>query len=292
MTTATASVRKAGHAPLSHLTFGGLLRSEWIKLRSLRSTFWCYALIFLLNIGFAALISLQNFGGFDENGNSVPVPDDAAMSTATMAVTLGLNFTVLISAVLGALVITGEYGTGMIRSTFTADPKRSGAVFAKALVFGAFTFLIGLASMIIAALVSSALLPGSNDITIDWSDAGFWLALVGGAGYLALAGLVAFFLGAIIRAGAGGIAAGIGLIFVLPIVLNIFGSLANAKWASNVNTILPSNAGAVMFGYGAGKTEVVDGLLRVDQTLGTLIMVAWVVVTGILALILVKRRDV
>lgn len=290
--TATAPVRPRSHEPLSRLTFGGLLRSEWIKLRSLRSTFWCYALILVLNVGFTFLIAVQDLTGDSTRGPGQAASGESHMAAATLAVTLGLNFTALIAAVLGALVITGEYGTGMIRSTFAADPKRLGAVFAKALVFGVITFVVGIVSLLISTIIATPLLKSSSSIDLDWSNGTFWLAVVGGAGYLALAGLLAFFLGAIIRASAGGIAAGIGLLFVINIVAGIIVSVTNAKWASNISAFLPSNAGGLMFGYGSGTGGIKDGLITLDQTQGFLVMLGWVVLAGILAVVSVKRRDV
>lgn len=292
MSTATATTPARNHAPLSRLTFGGILRSEWIKLRSLRSTFWCYLLILVLDVGFTLLISVQDLTGGATQGPSRAATGESHMAAATTAVTLGLNFTALIAAVLGALMITGEYGTGMIRSTFAADPRRLGAVFGKALVFGVVTFVVGLVSLVISTAVATPLLKSSSNITLDWSDGTFWLAVVGGAGYLALAGLLAYFVGAIIRTSAGGIAAGIGLLFVLNIVASIIVGVTQAKWASNVSAFLPSNAGGLMFGYGSGTSSIKDGLITLDQTQGFLVMVGWVVLSGIIAVVLVKRRDV
>lgn len=291
MTTATVTAPKRGHAPLSRLTFGGILRSEWIKLRSLRSTFWCYVLILLLNVGFSLLISATDLSGGATQGPARAVSGEAGMAAATTAVTLGINFTVLIAAVLGALMITGEYGTGMIKSTFTADPRRLGALFGKALIFAVTTFIVGLVSLIISALVDTPLLSSKSNISLDWGNGTFWLALVGGAGFLALAGLLAMFIGAIIRTSAGGIAAGIGLLFVANIGMNIVVGITNADWAKNVTAFLPSSAGSLMFGYGAGTSSVKDGLVTLDQTQGLLVMLAWAVVSGILAVVLVKRRD-
>ncbi|GAA4265622.1 ABC transporter permease subunit [Frondihabitans peucedani] len=294
MTTATAPARPSshGHANLSRLSFGGILRSEWVKLRSLRSTFWCYLLILLLNVGFAALISAQNLSqGAGGQGPARAASGEQGMAAAVTAVTLGINFTGLIAAVLGALMITGEYGTGMIKSTFTADPKRLGALFGKAIVFGVVTFVVGLVSLILAAVVSAPLLSNSSDITLDWGNGTFWLSLVGGAGFLALAGLIAYGFGAIIRSSAGGIAAAIGLLFVAPIVLQVVQGLTQAKWAQNINAFLPSNAGGLMFGYGSGTASVKDGIVTLDQTQGLLVMIAWVVVSLVVATVLVKRRD-
>lgn len=293
MSTATlaSTTPSQGHATLSRLTFGGLLRSEWIKLRSLRSTFWCYLLIIVLNAGFTLLIVSRDLTGGAGAGPGRALTGESGMTLATTAVTVGINFTALIAAVLGALMITGEYGTGMIKSTFAADPRRLGAIFAKAIVFGVVTFVVGLVSLVISTLIATPLLSSNSNITLDWSNGTFWLAVLGGAGFLALAGLISYFLGAIVRSSAGGIAVGIGLLFVANIVMSIVKAATNAAWASNVNTFLPSNAGGLMFGYGAGTSSVKNGIVTLDQTQGFLVVLAWMVVTGIIALVLVKRRD-
>lgn len=293
MSTATLAptTPSQGHATLSRLTFGGLLRSEWIKLRSLRSTFWCYLLIIVLNAGFTLLIVSRDLTGGAGAGPGRALTGESGMTLATTAVTVGINFTALIAAVLGALMITGEYGTGMIKSTFAADPRRLGAIFAKAIVFGVVTFVVGLVSLVISTLIATPLLSSNSNITLDWSNGTFWLAVLGGAGFLALAGLISYFLGAIVRSSAGGIAVGIGLLFVANIVMSIVKAATNAAWASNVNTFLPSNAGGLMFGYGAGTSSVKNGIVTLDQTQGFLVVLAWMVVTGIIALVLVKRRD-
>ncbi len=293
MSTATLAptTPSQGHATLSRLTFGGLLRSEWIKLRSLRSTFWCYLLIIVLNAGFTLLIVSRDLTGGAAAGPGRAVTGESGMTLATTAVTVGINFTALIAAVLGALMITGEYGTGMIKSTFAADPRRLGAIFAKAIVFGVVTFVVGFVSLVISTLIATPLLSSNSNITLDWSNGTFWLAVLGGAGYLALAGLISYFLGTIVRSSAGGIAVGIGLLFVANIVMSIVKAATNAAWASNVNTFLPSNAGGLMFGYGAGTASVKNGIVTLDQTQGFLVVLAWMLVAGIIALVLVKRRD-
>lgn len=291
MTTATtqAPIQRASHTTLSRLTFGGILRSEWIKLRSLRSTYWCYAIILIVNIGLSALIAYQNLGSNAEGpGSRIAATGNA--SEALTIITVGLALSALISAVLGALSMTGEYGTGMIKSTFTADPKRLGAVFAKALVFAVTTFVVGLVSLVASALVAA---PGlsKNKISFDWSDGHVWVALIGGAGYLALVGLIAFGLGALVRSSAGGIAAGIGLLFVVPIVVQIITGVTNLKWVANIQEFLPSEAGGKIYAYGSGTSKVTDGLVTLDATQGLLVLIGWVVVFVGSALLVVKRRD-
>ncbi|GAA4678084.1 ABC transporter permease subunit [Frondihabitans cladoniiphilus] len=300
MTTATTTTEPTGpatpagvparsHATLSRLTFGGILRSEWIKIRSLRSTFWCYLFIVIINVGFAALASWL-VGAGRGRGPGSALSTAGGPAEAIGIITAGLTLSVLISAVLGALMITGEYGTGMIKSTLTADPRRFGAVFGKVLVFGISSFVIGLVSLVVAALVAT---PGlnHNNVSFDWSDGQFWLALIGGAGYIALVGLISFGLGAIIRSTAGGIAAGIGLVFILPIIGTIFSALTSVAWITNLIAFLPSNAGGKIYAYGAGTSSVKDGLITLDATQGLLVLLAWAVVLLAIATVTIKRRD-
>lgn len=271
---------------LPHLTFGGVLRSEWIKLRSLRSTVWCYAILVFLTISLGLLFAatVSPFGPLDEASQQ---------SYAVQAATLSLGFSQLVVCVLGALIITGEYGTGMIRSTLTAVPRRVPALAAKAIVFALVTFVVGLASVLATILVSAPLLAGSG-VDVDLADPALWLALVGAAGFLALIGLLAFSLGAIIRHSAGGIAAALGLILVVPTVVQVFALITRADWVADAQAFLPSNAGARMYAYVADSAYVdptgLDGL-QLEPWQGALVLVAWAAVLFTVAAVLLKRRD-
>jgi ABC-2 type transport system permease protein len=207
--------------------------------------------------------------------------------------------------VLGALVITGEYGTGMIRSTFAAVPKRLPAVVAKALVFGVTTFIVSLIGLLATALMTTPLLPGKG-ITPDYGDGAVWLALVGGAGYIALIGLLAFGIGLIIRNSAGGIAAALGLVLVVPTILQVLARVTRADWPANIAAFLPSSAGSKLYGYpGAAAEALAPGrpggatstaasatnTITLDSWQGLLVLVGWVVVAFVIGAILVKRRD-
>jgi len=297
MTATTTTATKA-----LTLSFGGELRSEWIKLRSLRSTLWCYLIIVILTIGLGLLIA-----------SALPAPaagaaapsHDVQQSTWVTVSTLGIGFAQLVSAVLGALVITGEYGTGMIRSTFAAVPKRLPAIVAKALVFGVTTFVVALVGLVVAAVVSSPLLPAKG-ITPDFGDGNVWLALIGGAGYVALIGLLAFGIGLIIRSSAGGIAAALGLVLVVPTILQVLASVTRADWPANIAAFLPASAGGHLYAYpGAAAESLAPGrpgaaasaaasasnVITLDTWQGLLVLVGWVVVAFVVGAILVKRRD-
>jgi ABC-2 type transport system permease protein len=270
---------------LSRLTFGGILRSEFIKLRTLRSTIWCYGILVVvtigLGVGLAALVSgTGSLGGASQAG-------------AVAVATLGLGFSQLVVVVLGALVITGEYGTGMIRTTLTAAPHRVVALLGKALVFAVITAVIGAISIVLSGLLSAPILSVSGS-PVDFSDGKYWVAVLGAAGYLALVGLFAFTLGAIIRNSAGGIAAALGVVLVLPTILSVIGGITQNVVIANVATFLPSNAGARMYAYAtdAAAPAISNGEITLEPWQGGLVLLAWVVVLGVVAAMLVKRRDV
>jgi ABC-2 type transport system permease protein len=270
----------------SVLTFAGVMNSEWIKLRSLRSTVWCYAIVAAITIAFgvllAVIITTQGQG---------PVAGATATGTALNVSTLAVGFSQLVACVLGVLVISGEYGTGMIRSTFTAVPRRLPALFAKAIVFGVVTFVVALVSIGITTLVTTPILT-SGGIDVDISDPGFLWALVGAAAYLALLGVMALSLGAIIRNSAGGIAAALGLVLVVPTVFTILGAITQAVWSVNLLAFLPDSAGSRLYSMGV-ETGVSDtGILTLGPLPGGLVLLGWVVVLFSIAAVLLKRRDV
>jgi ABC-2 type transport system permease protein len=203
--------------------------------------------------------------------------------------TIGVSFGQLVVAVLGALVITGEYGTGMIRSTFTAVPRRLPALAAKALVFGVVTFVLTLVALLVGALLAAPILDGRG-IHPDLGDSSVWLALVGAAGYLTLLGILAMAIGLIIRVSAGAIATALGLVLVVPIIFNLLASLTRADWARNVGAFLPSDAGGRGYAY-QPTGGVTDGILTLDGGQGLLVLAAWCVVAAVVGGVLVKRRD-
>ena len=274
-------------APRSGVSFGGILKSEWIKLMSLRSTIWCYSILVFLTITLALLfgstISLEG-ATFDSAGEQ---------ALAVQAATLSVGMSQLVIAVLGALVITGEYGTGMIRSTLTAVPTRLPALFGKVVVFGVVTFVISLASILVAALLTAPLLAG-NGVDVDMADPAYWSALVGAAGYLALSGIFATAIGTIVRNSAGAIAVVLGFILVIPTIVQVFALITLQEWIANLSAFLPSNAGARMYAYVAENASTDPfglGGLVLEPWQGALVLLAWIAGLLVLASVLLKRRD-
>ena len=271
-------------ATRSGLTAGGILRSETIKLFTVRSTIWCLAIVVVISIGLGFLLAATL------NAGPTPLAAEQQQGFWLQCATVGVGFSQLVVAVLGVLVISGEYSTGMIRSTFTSVPGRVSALGAKAVVIGVTTFLVGGVAVIGAAILPSGLLPAAG-IEPDFGEPRIWLALLGAAVYLGLLAVLSLSIGAIVRNSAGGIATALGLILVLPTVLGLFAVITGAQWAQNISVFLPSEAGSRMFAFVNELQEAAPGTILLDPWQGTLVMVAWVAVFLTIAGVLIKRRD-
>lgn len=260
-----------------HSTGAGIVRSEWVKLRSLRSTVWSYAAVIAVSLGVALLIATVL--GFEE----VTPPAETHGLIVLQAATFGVYFGQLIVAVLGVLVISGEYSTGMIRSTLTAVPKRLPALAAKALVLFLATFVVGIVSIVASLLVAVPVLDG-NGIRADLSEGSLWGNMVLAALYLGLVALFALGLGTVLRSSAGGIAAALGTILLLPTILQIFAGLTQAQWAIDLMPYLFSNAGNGMY-------TPADAGAALEQWQSALVVVGWTAVSLAAGALVLKRRD-
>jgi ABC-2 type transport system permease protein len=275
--TTTASRPSSRPASLPRLSAAGIVRSEWIKLRSVRSTVWSYAIIVVVSFGIALLLSTTiSFDG-------TPPPAELHNGLVLQASTFGIFFGQLIVGVLGVLTISGEYSTGMVRSTLTAVPKRLPALAAKALVLFVTTFVVGLISVFGSLLIALPLLDGQG-VRADFSDGSLIGNLVLGALYLGLVAVFALGLGTLLRSSAGGIAATLGTILLLPTIVSLIAGLTQAEWANDLMPYLFSNAGDAMY-------NPVPGGGALEQWQSALVVVAWVAVSLVAGALLLKRRD-
>jgi hypothetical protein len=164
---------------------------------------------------------------------------------------IGVATAQLAIGVLGVLMITGEYSTGMIRATFCAVPGRLPVLWAKTAVFGALTLILSVPAMLIAFFSAQAILAGhtlfGRDIAVSISDPGVARVVVGGGLYLTLIGLFGLALGFLLRNTAAGIAAFAAILFVIPPLLNVL----PASWDDAVSPYLPSNAGQAIMQFGS-----------------------------------------
>jgi len=211
--------------------------SEWTKLGSVRSTRWSLAIAVLLIVGIGILACAV----FESRWPHLS-PEERLRFHALRVSLAGVNFAQLAIGVLGVLVITAEYSTGMIRSSFCAVPKRLPVLWGKAIVFGAVAFAISLPSVFIVFFIGQGVLSGRH-INIALSHPGVVRAMFGAALFLTVMGLFGLGLGAIVRNTAGGIAALAAIVFVLPPVMSLLpSSISNA-----VDPYLPSNAGGAVW---------------------------------------------
>ena len=275
MSTATATM-PVRHTSLGHLNFARVIRSEWIKLRSLRSTFWTYAIVVVLGLGMTSLVA---FSIPDTISKQIPAAQHAAFVVNTAS--FGVTFGQLAVAVLGVLAISGEYSTGMIRSSFAAVPKRLPVLAAKAIVLFIASFVVGVVTVAGSWAIAAPVLSGKGFTADFWSSDTLW-AIVGAGAYLGLVSVFALGLGTILRAGAGGIAAALGVVFLLPIIVSLVHSLTNIEWIGKASNYLISAAGAGMAGSDNGGFE---------PWANVLIVLAWTAVAFVVGAIILKRRD-
>jgi ABC-type transport system involved in multi-copper enzyme maturation permease subunit len=248
--------------------------SEWTKFRSVRSTRWSLLATLALTIGIGILVCIV----FESRWPHLS-PGDRHDFHPLRANLAGVNFAQLAIGVLGVLVITSEYSTGMIRATFAAVPKRLPVLWGKALVFAAVAFVISLPAVFLVFFIGQAILSGQK-INIGISHPGVVRALFGAALYLVVMGLFGLGLGSIVRSTAGGIAALAGIVFVLPPIVGLLPSSVS----NSIDPYLPSNAG------GAGWTINPDPHPLAPWT-GLAVFAAYAAIAIAIAAWLLNRRD-
>jgi ABC-2 type transport system permease protein len=251
------------------LTFLRALRSEWIKLATLRSTWWSIGIAAALTIGIAVLIAQAiDLPGFD------PI----------QAVVMPIQFTMLLAGIIGAISVTGEYSTGMIRSTLTANPARGSVLAAKSVVLALFLFLSSVVIFTVAA-VAVSLVVAPRDQSIDWSDpSGSLLPILVSSLSMAVFALIGVSFGFILRSGAGAIAATVGVLFVLPIVASFF-SMAGEAWAWVVD------ASAYLPVAAAQSAIMPSETAALDAPVAFLTLACWVVGGALVAWGVLRSRD-
>lgn len=214
--------------------FGHVLRSEFCKLCTVRSSIWTIVAAVVFNVVFAALVAI--FVPPHLSTQDLATTDSIRLSLA------GLHLSQIAIGVLGALTITSEYSTGMIRATFTAVPRRRAVLAAKLIVFATAALLVGIISCFAAYFTFQAFLPGDT-LSSSLSDPGVLRAVTGGGLYLAALGLLGLGLGIIIRSSAGTIATLLGLLFVPSILVSVLPHSAQ----TTIAPYLPMNAGEQIF---------------------------------------------
>lgn len=267
------------------LTFGHVLRAEWIKFRSLRSTWWTLGITVAVMVGFslmfAAVVSSMDSAGVSAEEAGM----GAADGVGVMVITVGYSFAQLAVAVLGALTVTGEYSTGMIRSTLSAVPRRTPALAAKMIVVGVVTAVTTAVAVGLSYLVTYPILSG-KDMTVDFSSADDQRALIGVVLYLTAVALFSVAVGVLLRSSAGAIFTLVAVFFVLSMVLGIVQGFTGADWVQTVMNSLPASAGEqVVLGGGMSSPDAID------PWPGYAVLVGWTAALTVAAAVVLKRRD-
>ena len=208
-----------------------VLLSEWTKFRSLRSTVATLLIAIVVMIGLGAM-----FAAITANQSAGFGPGATAISTSLT----GTFFAQLAVGVLGVLLITGEYSTGMIRSSLTVVPSRLPMLWGKLAVFAVTVFLTMLAASFASFLVGQALL--GDQLNASLSDPGALRSVLGAALYLTVAGLTAIALGALLRNTAAAITTFVAVFFLIAPLTQLLPTSLTDHFVQ----YLPSNAGAVM----------------------------------------------
>lgn len=273
MTAAVMTDRPAAYAPPGNykLSAAGLLRSEWTKLWSLRSTWIVLLCAVVFSAGLGALIAGS-------------ITADQATGGADMAIGMSMSGVALASvfvAVLGILTVTGEYSTGSIRSTMSAAPKRLSVLWAKAAVYAAVVAVLFTVMVFLTFFLTQALFSGTELGGISLSDDGVMRALLGYSAMIVYLALLALGVGAILRNSAGSIGFYIGVIMILPQLA----TLLPWNWVADVTPYAPGNVSNTIL-----QVDPAGSTLSVGES--WLWMGIWLVVTYGLAGVLLKRRDV
>jgi ABC-2 type transport system permease protein len=260
-----AQARRAG--------FGGAVRSEFTKIRSVRSTYWTLLILVLVTIGLGTLAC----AGAASHAQGISRADFDAVQRSLGGLYLGQ----LVIAVLGALTITSEYSTGMIRTSLAVQPRRGTVFAAKALVFAAVSLVTGLVACFASFFIGQAILSGHH-LSVTLGQPGVLRAVIGGALFLVVCGMLAYGLGAILRSTAGAITAAVGLLFVLSILVNFLPQ----SWQVGVDKWMPAIAGSQIWVI---KNPPANHLFSAWAGFG--VFAAYAAIAIVAGLILFRGRD-
>ncbi|WP_371633172.1 ABC transporter permease [Streptomyces sp. NBC_01259] len=250
------------------ITPARVLRSEWHKLRSLRSTWITLGSTAALVLAVGILMgTTYTSGGGDSDVDTV------------VMVLYGTTLGTLCTVVLGILVTAGEYSTGMIRASLTAVPRRLPVLRAKAAVFAATVFTVMLATSLVTFVVAQFFLD-DTDQAASLTDPGVLRAIAGNAAGTTLLSLIALGLGALLRSTPGAIGAFIGGVMVLPEVL----SMLPYEAVETAVRYFPTQAAGVL----GSATPLPDAA---SNGAALLALVLWASAALLSAAALLRRRD-
>jgi ABC-2 type transport system permease protein len=214
--------------------FSWILRSEWMKLRTLRSNKLALALTVVGTVGVAALVCAEAAAHYDGINNQISDPTNLSLS--------GWYLTQLVVGVVAVLTVTSEFGSRMIRTTYAASPRRLSVLAAKLTVVVAAALVVSTACSLASYLLGQRLLH-STGLATTLSDPNVARTVLGSALYITILAVIGVALGAIVRNTAGAISTLFGLLFVPPILAEAFPT----HWHNAIQNYSPLNAGTAIF---------------------------------------------
>src|SRR4051794_6333667 len=259
-------------------TFAGIVRGEWIKLLSLRSTWWALASTAAV-ITMVALINAVSLNAMADDPAQAP---GIEQMHGAEVISGGFPFGMLTIAVLGALLITGEYATGLIRSTFAAVPTRIPVLAAKALTLVVLTAVVTLVSVTLSYVVTMPQL-SQYDLVPALDDPGTWRVFGGALYSLIAAALFSLGIGTLLRSTAASVTAALTVLLLLPGIL----SFIRLDWVETIVSYLPLPASSALLSTGAAETQ--GAYLSIQTSL--IVMAAYAVVPLAAAAVTLHRRD-
>jgi ABC-2 type transport system permease protein len=280
VTTSTVAPARGPARPAARhrARFLDLMRAEWTKIRSVRSTVWTLLIFVVVTVGLTALISWLTKANWT-GPKAAPRDARAIADPVGFILGTGIGLGQLAICVLGVLVITSEYSTGVIRASLLAVPRRIPVLAAKAVVCAALLIVVAEIVSFGSFFAGSAIL--HSRVPVSLSGPGVTRAVVGAGLYLTVLGLLALAVGTLIRHTAGAIATIIGIVFVLPIL----SGLLPGSWGAHINAYLPEQAGTLI----THTHQQSSDLLSPWQGFGVLCL--WTALLLAIAAYLLNHRD-
>jgi ABC-2 type transport system permease protein len=243
-TSATAQRAQLPPADRNAIGFGHVLSAEWMKIRTVRSTFWTMITMFVGSVAVSFLICLAA-------ADSIAKDRAAGKPDSGDVVLLGLAIVGQIAAyVLGVMTISSEYSTGGIRSTLTAVPRRTEILLAKSVLLAALVFVVGLVTAFVCFFAGNIGL-NAKGVGVGLSDPGVLRGLIGSGLYLAGLTLFGLAVGFLLRHTAGAITIGLALIFVISGLVGLIPGTIG-EW---IYKVMPANAGAQITQFGEKRAD-------------------------------------